>query len=145
MTREITKPLAGGPPVPVATSADLIHDVRQMIDKARQQVATTTNAVLTTLHWRIGKRIGAEVLGGERAAYGEEIVSTVSRQLDGILLQIQKINPLGQLIEISHILVIDGRIPPLNDWLYTTIFVIGIFFFGYFLFHKMQDKITEKL
>jgi len=66
-------------------------------------------------------------------------------QVDGILLQIQKINPLGQLIEIAHQLVIDGQIPSWNDWLYTTIFVLAIFFFGYFVFHKFEDKITEKL
>ena len=63
----------------------------------------------------------------------------------GILLQIQKINPLGQLIEISHKLVINGQIPPLNEWLYTTFFVFGIFFFGYFVFKKFEQKITEVL
>ncbi|HSI47391.1 MAG TPA: PDDEXK nuclease domain-containing protein [Ideonella sp.] len=33
------------------------------------------------MYWRIGQRIRVEVLGGQRAGYGEEIVSTVSRQL----------------------------------------------------------------
>jgi len=65
--------------------------------------------------------------------------------VDGILLQIQKINPLGQLIEISHKLVIDGQIPPLNEWMYTTVFVFAIFFFGYFVFHKFQYRIVEEL
>jgi len=36
---------------------------------------------LTLLYWRIGQRIHREVLGSERAAYGEQIVVTVSRQL----------------------------------------------------------------
>jgi len=66
-------------------------------------------------------------------------------QVDGILLLIQKVNPLGQLIEIAHSLVIYKQIPPLNEWLYTSIFILGIFFFGFFVFHKMEDKITEKL
>jgi len=65
--------------------------------------------------------------------------------VEGILLQIQSINPLGQLIEIAHILVIDKQIPPLNEWLYTTFFILGIFFVGYLVFHKFEDKITEKL
>ena len=38
---------------------------------------------LTLLYWRIGQRIHREVLGSERAAYGEQIVVTVSRQLVG--------------------------------------------------------------
>jgi predicted nuclease of restriction endonuclease-like (RecB) superfamily len=33
------------------------------------------------MYWRIGERIRTEVLHGERAGYGEQIVSTVSRQL----------------------------------------------------------------
>ena len=66
-------------------------------------------------------------------------------QVEGILLQIQNINPLGQLIEMAHQLVIDGQIPSWNEWLYTTVFVFAIFFFGYLVFHKMEDRITEKL
>jgi len=66
-------------------------------------------------------------------------------QVEGILLDIQKINPLGQIIEIAHKLVIDGQIPPLNDWLYTTLFVLSIFFVGYFVFHKYEEKVAEVL
>jgi predicted nuclease of restriction endonuclease-like (RecB) superfamily len=33
------------------------------------------------MYWQIGKRIGEEILKGERAGYGEAIVATVSRQL----------------------------------------------------------------
>jgi len=66
-------------------------------------------------------------------------------EADGILLQIQKINPVGQLIELSHKVVIDGEVPPLSDWLYTTFFVLGIFVVGYVVFHKLQDKIMEEL
>jgi predicted nuclease of restriction endonuclease-like (RecB) superfamily len=33
------------------------------------------------MYWRIGKRIHAEVLGGERAGYGEEILPTLSAEL----------------------------------------------------------------
>lgn len=63
----------------------------------------------------------------------------------GILLDIQKINPLGQLIEISHKLVINGQIPPLNDWAYTASYVFVIFFLGYFVFHKLESKTVEAL
>jgi len=65
--------------------------------------------------------------------------------VDGILLQIQQINPLGQLIELGHKLVIDGNIPPFFDWLYTTLFIVGIFLVGYFIFHKFEDRITEEI
>jgi len=65
--------------------------------------------------------------------------------VDGILLKIQSINPLGQLIEISHKLVINGQIPPLAEWTYTTIFILIILFSGYFVFHKLENKIVEEL
>ena len=63
----------------------------------------------------------------------------------GILLDFLKINPLGQLIELAHKLVIDGEIPPLNDWLYTTAWVFGIFISGYFIFKILQERIVEEL
>ena len=63
----------------------------------------------------------------------------------GILQDFLKINPLGQLIELAHKLVLDGVIPPLNDWLYTTAWVFGILFFGYFVFNKLQERIVEEL
>jgi len=62
-----------------------------------------------------------------------------------ILLEIQKINPLGQLIEISHKLVVNSQVPPLNEWFYTTFFILAIFFSGYYLFHKFEFKVAEKL
>jgi len=66
-------------------------------------------------------------------------------ETDGILLMIQKINPLGQLIELGHFVVIDKQIPPINDWLYTSIFIICIFLIGFFVFKKYEDKVTEEL
>jgi len=65
--------------------------------------------------------------------------------VDGILLQIQAINPLGQLIEFNHQLVISGQIPPLTDWLYTTAYVLVIFFLGYLVFRKFENKVVEEL
>lgn len=62
-----------------------------------------------------------------------------------ILLYIHSINPLGQLIEINHKLVINGEIPPLNDWLYATLLVLIIFFAGYAFFHKFENRIVEEL
>lgn len=62
-------------------TAKLLADIRALIEQARQQTAVAVNAGLTLMYWRIGQRIHADVLGGERAAYGEQIVSTLSRQL----------------------------------------------------------------
>jgi predicted nuclease of restriction endonuclease-like (RecB) superfamily len=52
-----------------------------LIEAARQHVARSVNASLVTLYWHVGKRIRQEVLGEERAAYGEQIVNALSAQL----------------------------------------------------------------
>ena len=61
--------------------AELINDLRQIIDSARSHVAATANYELTAMYWHIGNRINSDVLGNERAEYGKQIVATVARQL----------------------------------------------------------------
>ena len=80
MTRKQTKPVPMENEVGVVSPA-LIEDLRQLIAEARQSVATTVNAGLTLLYWRVGKRVVDEVLGKERAAYGRQIVVLLARQL----------------------------------------------------------------
>lgn len=56
-------------------------EIRNLIEQAKRQAAMTVNAGMTLMYWHIGERINREVLGGERAAYGKQIVATLSRQL----------------------------------------------------------------
>jgi predicted nuclease of restriction endonuclease-like (RecB) superfamily len=60
---------------------NLVNEIRGLIEEARRQTAAAVNVGLTALYWRIGNRILREVLGNERATYGEQIVATLSRQL----------------------------------------------------------------
>ena len=64
-----------------AVVGNLMSDLRQIIDEARNHVASTANYELTIMYWHIGERINRDVLGNERAEYGKQIVATVSRQL----------------------------------------------------------------
>jgi len=59
----------------------LLGDIRALIEAAHQRAASAINAELTLLFWRIGQRIHTEVLAGQRARYGEEILSTLAEQL----------------------------------------------------------------
>ena len=65
----------------IDTSDGLFADVQSMIEQTRAGVAQTVNVGMTSLYWRIGKRIQSEILQGQRADYGKEIVATLSRQL----------------------------------------------------------------
>ncbi len=60
---------------------DLFVEIQQMINDARSAVSKTVNSGLTLMYWSIGKRINDEILKNERAEYGKQIVSTLSRQL----------------------------------------------------------------
>jgi predicted nuclease of restriction endonuclease-like (RecB) superfamily len=69
-------------PLPTPVDQQLLGDIRSLIAQSRQQLAATVNSALTLLYWHIGLRIRNEVLQGERAAYGEQIVSALARQLE---------------------------------------------------------------
>ena len=66
-----------------STPADttLLGDLRHLIELARVQLAQQANSSLTCLYWQIGQRIQNEILTGQRAQYGEEILPTVSAEL----------------------------------------------------------------
>jgi len=49
---------------------------------ASPEVIAQVNVGLTMLYWEIGTRIRQNILKNRRTAYGEEIVSTLSRQLE---------------------------------------------------------------
>ena len=59
----------------------LIEDIREFIESSKSRFAQAANTMLVTLYWNIGKRIKIDILGNERAQYGKEIVSALSRQL----------------------------------------------------------------
>ena len=62
-----------------------------------------------------------------------------------ILSTIHQYNPIGQILELGHKIVVFGEIPAAGDWLYTTIFVGAIFFVGFAVFHRFESKLTEEL
>jgi len=59
----------------------LFHEIKTLIDSARQRAAVAVNAELTLLYWQVGQRIHAEVLKGVRAEYGKELLPLLSKQL----------------------------------------------------------------
>ena len=79
------------------TAKELLADLRTLIEGARQRTVVGVNASLTLLYWQIGRRIRTEVLGDERAAYGEQIAATLSRQLSWPLFR--ELLPLDQPLQ----------------------------------------------
>jgi predicted nuclease of restriction endonuclease-like (RecB) superfamily len=65
----------------VRQADSLLADIRQLIDAARQRAAAAVNAELTMLYWHVGQRIRTELLQGQRAEYGKQVVSTLAAHL----------------------------------------------------------------
>ena len=80
MPRKQTQAIIPKQPTALAPPA-LVEDLRQLITEARPNYCRHCQWGLTLLYWRIGKRVAEEVLGKERAAYGRQIVVSLSRQL----------------------------------------------------------------
>ena len=59
-----------------------IAEIKQILEQARQKAYSAVNTAMVEAYWQIGKRIvEEEQQGEERAAYGEEILKTLSKEL----------------------------------------------------------------
>ncbi|MFN0191416.1 MAG: YhcG family protein [Aestuariivirga sp.] len=65
----------------VVDAAGLLSDLRGLIESARQRIAAVAYSTQTLLCWHVGRRLLRENLQGGRAAYGKQILVTVSREL----------------------------------------------------------------
>lgn len=66
---------------PTLAVNELFDEIKLLISEARNNADRIVNSVITILYWQIGDRINREILKSKRAEYGNEIVSTLSRQL----------------------------------------------------------------
>jgi predicted nuclease of restriction endonuclease-like (RecB) superfamily len=63
------------------SDVELVADIRSLIASARQRSISAVNAELTLLYWGIGSRINVNVLAGERASYGKQILAGLAETL----------------------------------------------------------------
>jgi len=59
----------------------LLADLQEIIRRGKSQAVAAVNSALTLTYWHIGQRINTEVLRGERAAYGKQVVTSLSESL----------------------------------------------------------------
>tara|TARA_R110000868_G_scaffold8205_7_gene42709 strand:- start:11938 stop:13023 length:1086 start_codon:yes stop_codon:yes gene_type:complete len=62
-------------------SSALFHDITQLIDDAKNHVASEYNATQALLCWVIGQRIDKVILKMERADYGKTVVTSLAKEL----------------------------------------------------------------
>ena len=80
----MTKPKDKKPaslPVSVSVQKEVFSDIQTLIQSARQRAAVAVNAELSLLYWQVGQRIQQEVLKGQRADYGKQLIKNLSAAL----------------------------------------------------------------
>lgn len=78
-SESVLAPVAAAPAR--ADEAALLGDLRTLVQSARQRIATVANSTYTLLCWQVGRRLLTANLQAGRAAYGKQILSTVSQEL----------------------------------------------------------------
>lgn len=104
MAKSKKKPKAVAKPAAVVSGSDsLLRDVRELIATARERTAVAVNAALVLLYWSIGDRIRRDILKEKRAEYGEEIVSTLSKQLTAEFGQGYTEKSLRRMVQFAEV------------------------------------------
>ncbi len=59
----------------------LLLDLKVLIEKGRNQAVAAVNSALTVTYWHVGRRINEEILHGQRAEYGKQVVESMAEEL----------------------------------------------------------------
>ncbi|MBI4750855.1 MAG: DUF1016 domain-containing protein [Acidobacteria bacterium] len=85
MKKKTPRQLKALTPKPVETPEEspgrLLNDIRFLIEETRGRIARAVNSALVLLNWHIGHRIQTEILGHERAGYGDQVIKFLSEKL----------------------------------------------------------------
>lgn len=66
---------------PSTPSPMLLADLCEIIRRGKSQAVAAVNSALTLTYWHVGQRINTEVLRGERAAYGKQVIPLLAGEL----------------------------------------------------------------
>jgi predicted nuclease of restriction endonuclease-like (RecB) superfamily len=73
--------MPNAPALETQASTALLSDLRGIIGGGKLQAASAVNSAITLTYWQVGRRINDEVLKGERAAYGKQVIPALSKAL----------------------------------------------------------------
>jgi hypothetical protein len=95
----------------------LLADLRELINAARQRVATAANSTHTLLYWHVGQRLLRENLHESRAAYGKRILATLSQELIAEYGAGFTLRSLYRFIQFSQLFPDEGIVSALSTQL----------------------------
>ncbi|AFV24447.1 hypothetical protein Mpsy_2243 [Methanolobus psychrophilus R15] len=88
-----------------AISDKLFTDLQALIERGKNQAAAAVNSAIALTYWQVGKRINEEVLQGERAEYGKQIVVSIAAELVkyyGKSFEARNLRRMMQFAELFH-------------------------------------------
>tara|TARA_R110001583_G_scaffold193470_1_gene362040 strand:- start:2450 stop:2779 length:330 start_codon:yes stop_codon:yes gene_type:complete len=91
----------------------LVDEIRSFVTEAKHKATVAVNTTLTQPYWQIGQRIHQEVLGGERAEYGKQIIASLGQQLT------QEFGRGWSSRNVAYMLQFYETLPPTGDCAHT--------------------------
>ncbi len=120
---------------PIYSNPDFFNEIKGLVDNAKQELASQANSLLTLTYWRIGQRIRTEVLNENRADYGQQIVVSLSRQLEQVYGNGFSEKNLRRMIQFAEIFDDEAIVVSLIRQLSWTHFIALI---------PIKDKLTRE-
>ena len=77
-------------------------ELRSLISSSRQRLAATVNAQLSQLYWSVGRRLSLEVLAGERAQYGLQLMKRLGLRLEQEFGRGFEANNLRRMVQFAQ-------------------------------------------
>lgn len=84
-------------------SRQVVSAILQIVNAARNRVATNVNMETTMLYYEIGKYLNRVVLSENRAEYGSRILATVSQELTQQLGRGYTYSALTRMAKVSRV------------------------------------------
>ena len=87
----------------LSTSAPLIKELFDLIEKSRQGAVKFVNSQLTILFWQVGFKVNTHILNNQRAEYGKSIVASISAHLIAKYGRNFEVRNLRRMIQFSEV------------------------------------------
>jgi len=81
----------------------LFERVSAIIESRKSQAAAYANREVTLMYWEIGQYINSFLLGGERAAYGKQVLATLSQELTAAYGNTFELRNLRRMLQFAEI------------------------------------------
>jgi predicted nuclease of restriction endonuclease-like (RecB) superfamily len=109
---------------PSMPSALLLTDLREIIGRGKSQAVAAVNSALTLTYWQVGQRINTDVLRGERAAYGKQVIPSLAGELVAQYGKSFETRNLRRMMQFAEMFPDIGIVTPLVSQLSWTHFTV---------------------